>query len=190
MPRLPTLAFPVTDNVLPIETAPVIFPVPEMFAPVLVTVTTLAVPTADIVTLELAATETLLLPLLMLLLLSVCQLKPPDPLVWRYWPLLPPVIVTLLTEPRLVAPVTVSELPNATAPVMLAVPAMFAPVPVITKTLAVPVELIVTLELATTLTLLLPLIMLVARSKLIPDDRFEISIKAPLLVPPVSNTLS
>jgi hypothetical protein len=53
---------------------------------------------------------------------------------------------------------------NATLPVMFAVPLILAPVPVTTKTFAVPVLLIVTLPLLLTYTLLLPSDWMVVKS--------------------------
>ena len=67
---------------------------------------------------------------------------------------LPPVILPPEPDPALI-------LPAVRLPVIFAVPVMFAPVPVITKTLALPTALMLTLPLAEGMfTLLFPLLML------------------------------
>ena len=102
-----------TDNtfptlMLPAVKLPVTFAVPLMFAPVPVTTNTLVLPDALILTFPLElGILTLLLPLLMLDVLIPTQLNPPEPFVCNTYPLVPPVIVTLPTAPKLVVPETV-----------------------------------------------------------------------------------
>ena len=133
VPKLPTFALPVAFNV------------PATLIPVPVTTTTFALPTAEILTLPLAAgISTLLLPLLILLVLTDIQLKLPLPLVERTCPLLPPVIMTLPTAPRLATPATtnpvVPRFPTLALPVAFNVPVTFTPVPVTTNIFELPAD--------------------------------------------------
>ena len=125
---------PVT--MLPKAALPATFNVPDIFAPVPVT-TNIVLPTAVILTLLLATgIDTSLLPFAKVELeLMPIQLKLPAPSVCRYCPLVPPVITTLPTAPKLLCPVTFN------------VPAIFAPVPVTTNVvLPTAVRLILPLD--------------------------------------------
>ena len=91
---------------LPTVASPDTLSVPDIFAPVPVTVI-VVLPTAAIVTLPFAvAIFTLLLPLLIPDELTEINDNPPEPFVLSTCPLEPPVIVTLPTAPRLLVPET------------------------------------------------------------------------------------
>jgi hypothetical protein len=93
------------------------FDKPFTIMPVSVICNILALPFTETLTLPLAdGILTLLLPLLMLDVLIVVQLKLPLPLVCRYCPLLPPVIITLPFGPKFETPVTTKLAPTFALP--------------------------------------------------------------------------
>jgi len=109
--------------------------VPVTLAPVAVT-TNEVFPPAVTLTLPLTVgIFTLLVPLLIPDELIETKDNPPEPFVLRTCPLVPPVIVTLPTLPKLLVPVT-AKVPTLAAPVVVKLPP--STVPVTLKLVSVP----------------------------------------------------
>ena len=129
-----------------------------MFAPVPVTTNTLALPATEVLTLPfIVGIFTFEVPLAIPELFTDAQVRTPEPLVCRYCPDEPPVIVMLPIGPRLLNADTV-KLAVFILPVTPSEPVTLAPKLVTTNTLATPFELMFTFALAAIVTFELPLI--------------------------------